>query len=361
VQTRTVRIDETPPTVYALPAPLPDARGHNTTPVTVSLRGVDGGGAGVKELTYTLSGAQVGGSVVAGGHASVTISAVGTTTIRALATDNAGNTGPVSLTTVTIVPPDTAPPLTTNAGATPNPAAVNMSVNLTAVVSDVTTGGSNIASAEYSLDNAALIAMAALDGAFDSPTELVKVNIGTFTTAGVHSLCVRGTDAAGNVGSPQCVLLAVYDPSAGFVTGGGWIDSPAGACQISAFCQGAVGRANFGFVAKYQKGATVPTGQTEFQFQAGNLNFHAESYQWLVVGGAKAQYKGSGTINGEAGYSFMLSAIDGALPGGGGADKFRIKITDGAGNLVYDNQLGAADSADPATVIAGGNIVIHSS
>jgi len=121
------------------------------------------------------------------------------------------------------------------------------------------------------------------------------------------------------------------------------------------------GRANFGFISKYQKGATVPTGQTEFQFKAGNLNFHSASYEWLVIGGAKAQYKGTGTINGAGSYGFMLTAIDGAINGGGGTDKFRIKITDKAtGATVYDNQMSAADDADPTTVISGGSIVIHS-
>ena len=33
------------------------------------------------------------------------------------------------------------------------------------------------------------------------------------------------------------------------------------------------GKANFGFVSQYEKGKTVPTGNTEFQFQTGNLNF----------------------------------------------------------------------------------------
>ena len=56
----------------------------------------------------------------------------------------------------------------------------------------------------------------------------------------------------------------------------------------------------------------------------------------------------------------MLTAVDGQLSGGGGTDKFRIKIWDRAtGNTVYDNQMGAADTADPATVIGGGSIVIH--
>ena len=50
----------------------------------------------------------------------------------------------------------------------------------------------------------------------------------------------------------------------------------------------------------------------------------------------------------------MLTAIDGS------SDLFRIKIWDKAtGEVVYDNQLGIADTADPTTEIQGGSIVIH--
>ena len=59
---------------------------------------------------------------------------------------------------------------------------------------------------------------------------------------------------------------------------------------------------------------------------AGDLNFHSASYEWLVIAGAKAIYKGTGTVNGQDGYRFLVSAVDGAQPGGGGNDKFRIKI-----------------------------------
>jgi hypothetical protein len=39
---------------------------------------------------------------------------------------------------------------------------------------------------------------------------------------------------------------------------------------------------------------------------------------------------------------------------------FRIKIWDRAIDaMVYDNQMGASDDADPATVIGGGSIVVH--
>lgn len=93
-----------------------------------------------------------------------------------------------------------------------------------------------------------------------------------------------------HLGSPSSVVLIVFcDANNGFVTGGGWITSPVGACQLTIVCQSATGKANFGFVSQYKKGATVPTGNTEFQFQAGNLNFHSEVYEWLVIsGGFKA-------------------------------------------------------------------------
>jgi hypothetical protein len=90
-----------------------------------------------------------------------------------------------------------------------------------------------------------------------------------------------------------------------------------------------------------------------------NLNFHSESYDWLVVAGAKAQYKGTGTINGVGTYRFMLTAINGdLLAGGKGADKFRIRIWDDNG-LIYDNQMGKDENGDFATEIQGGSIVIH--
>jgi hypothetical protein len=56
----------------------------------------------------------------------------------------------------------------------------------------------------------------------------------------------------------------------------------------------------------------------------------------------------------------MLSARDGQRPGGGGSDKFRIKIWDKATDtVVYDNQMGADEIGDPTTVIGGGSIVVH--
>ena len=91
------------------------------------------------------------------------------------------------------------------------------------------------------------------------------------------------------------------------------------------------------------------------------LKHHLRLYEWLVVSGARAQYKGSGTINGTGNYGFLLTVNDGQVSGGGGTDKFRIKIWDKTtGDVVYDNQLGASDDDPPNTALGGGSIVIHS-
>src|SRR5207249_7750740 len=109
-------------------------------------------------------------------------------------------------------------------------------------------------------------------------------------------------------------------------------------------------------------------GTTEFQFQMANLNFHSTSYDWLVIAGARAQYKGTGTINGAGNYGFILTAIDGQLPGGGGQDKFRIRIWNKANGgdentgsaRIYDNKNGSPNyNSNDGTALGGGSIVIH--
>jgi hypothetical protein len=92
-----------------------------------------------------------------------------------------------------------------------------------------------------------------------------------------------------------------------------------------------------------------------------NFQFQSTAYQWLVISGAKAQYKGTGTVNSAGNYGFILTAIDGALLGKGVPDKFRLKIWDNSNNgaIIYDNQMGASDTTDPTTVLGGGDIIVH--
>jgi hypothetical protein len=223
---------------------------------------------------------------------------------------------------------------------------------------DVTTGNSNIVAWHYRVDNAPYSA-ALIPVSPQSPNVNVQSTVVVPTGAtDVVQVCVQGEDAGGNWSLESCALLAIYDPSAGFVTGGGWINSPAGAYTPDPTL---TGKANFGFVSKYQKGANVPTGNTEFQFKEGNLNFSSTSFQWLVIQGTTmSQFKGVGTINGTGSYQFLVTAIDGdQFSGAKKPDSFRIKITNGS-TVVYDNQIGADDTSAAATTLGGGSIQIQS-
>ena len=181
-----------------------------------------------------------------------------------------------------------------------------------------------------------------------------------YAVSGVYTVRLTVTDDDGADDQAVFQFVVVYDPDGGFVTGGGWITSPPGAYRPD---PALTGKANFGFVSKYTHGATVPSGETEFQFKTAGLNFHAHDYDWLVVAGAKAMFKGTGTVDGAGSFGFQLSAVDGQVNGGGGVDRFRIKIWNSAdGGLVYDNQLqcaSEADDAEPCTALGGGSIVIH--
>jgi internalin A len=269
---------------------------------------------------YTVSDS---GSGVASPPADVIYSTNGTYTASATVYDNAGNSAIATFGPITI--DKTPPTVTVNTPANYGVYAEGMALNFSA--SD--TGGS---------------VLAFLTATLVSPQGTLSVSSGYVPGQGVYVLTIVATDNAGN-SATEVRNFVVYDPSAGFVTGGGWINSPVNTnyqyMQVG-------GKASFGFVSKYLKGAKVPTGNTEFQFHEGSLNFSSTSYDWLVVNqnATNAQYKGSGTINGQGDYFFMLWAKDGS------PDTFRIQIWDKAtSKILYDN--------GTAQAIGGGSIVVH--
>jgi PKD repeat protein len=231
------------------------------------------------------------------------------------------------------------------------PVATNTVVNASASYTDANTGDTHTAEWDWGdgTTSAGMVNETAGAGTISGSH--------TYTAPGVYGLTLTVTDSALAAGSATYQYVVVYDPSAGFVTGGGWLDSPAGAYKAD---ETLTGRATFGFVSKYLKGAAIPTGNTAFEFNLAGLEFASTSYEWLVVNQAatNAQFKGSGMINGALDnngnpYRFLLWAGDGASANS--ADTFRIKIwwegPDGIENVVYDN--GAAQT------IGGGNIVVH--
>jgi hypothetical protein len=244
----------------------------------------------------------------------------------------------VATITITVLPVND-PPAVGPITAPVDPAPVNTTVNASATFTDVDLADEHEAVWNWGDGSTSTGTLDGSGGVAGSHA---------YTTAGIHTVMLTVTDAAGDAATAFFEHVVVYDPEGGFVTGGGWIDSPAGAYKDDTNLSG---KATFAFVSKYKRGASVPNGNTAFEFETGSLEFASDTYDWLVVNraGTYAQFKGSGRVNGVDGYKFMLWAGDSE------PDTFRIRIwTEDAAGMetdVYDN--------GSAQAIGGGSIVVH--
>ncbi|MCK4563915.1 MAG: PKD domain-containing protein [Verrucomicrobia bacterium] len=252
---------------------------------------------------------------------------LGTNEVTLIVTDDGGLTDQC---TAMVIVEDRTPPEIHSLWATPLVAAINQTISFTADVSDI-------------CDNDVDVVWN-----YDDNSGVTPDATHAYTESGVYNVSIVATDDAGNAATGT-VMIVAFDPSGKFITGGGWIDSPAGAYIPN---QALTGKASFGFVSRYKTGKSTPSGNTEFQFKAADFCFHSSSYDWLVINqdNDNAQYKGIGTINDEGAYRFMIWAGDSTV------DTFRIRIWEevalGVEVDVYDNGVQQA--------IGGGSIVIHS-
>ena len=235
-------------------APLPDTTGPVTSSVTASPNPT--AGATSVTLTATISDVSTGGSNIASAEyfidttgangsgtpmsasdgafnspteavtATVDVSGLsGTHTLYVHGQDANvywGDTSSTQLNVTEAPLPDTTGPVTSSVAASPNPTAGATSVTLTATISDVSTGGSNIAGAEYFIDttgaNGSGTPMSASDGDFDSPTEAITATVGVSgLSTGSHTLYVHGKDSAGNWGDTNSTQLSVTEAPTGNV------------------------------------------------------------------------------------------------------------------------------------------------
>jgi hypothetical protein len=341
-------VDVTPPDTIILTGPPALT---NQTTATFTFTGTDQG-TPPDQLTFT---AQLDGGSPFDATSPLTFSSLadGVHTLVLFATDQAGNTDPTPATYTWKV--DTVGPNVITPAASPSPVSVGVPITLTATISDVLAGASNVAGAQYSLDGMTWFNMSAADGAFNSPTEGVKATLPPLP-AGIYTILFRGSDAAGNTGPISSITLPVFDRDAGKVTGDGNFDSPSGADPLHPT---QTGQAKIELDAQYKKNDSTPSGHVKFEF--GNIKFESTSLDFLVItGGNAARLAGSGQINGQGDYSFEISMIDGNPGKGAGGDLFRIRIVNKAnGQVIYDNGLGAPISAPPLTFLKGGNIKVH--
>ena len=324
-------VDSTPPTITPIVTPLPNGAGwNNSTPVTVSWNVAD------PESTITSSS----------GCGTTTYTSPTTGTVVTCSATSAGGTNSVNV----VVKIDTAAPVTSNVNAVPNPLAVGDQLTITATVTDP--GGSGVASAEYQVDGGPFDDLVATDGTFGGATEGVTLTLpGThplLVQPGVHDICVRGTDVADNIGAVECVVIAVHSLTS-FTSGGGGTNSPAGADLVQPSGSGPV---TYGFNVKQLPGDVVPSGNFEFHYKAGAIDFKEDSFDFQVLSnGNHAQIQGTGTLNGTTSCKFAIDAYAASFPPNN-VDAFGLRIFNCGG--------GSGDRYNlPATAVTKGNIVIH--
>ena len=117
-------------------------------------------------------------------------------------------------------------------------------------------------------------------------------------------------------------------------------------------------KAHFTFSVKSRPGESMPNGSVKFWIPGASFDFESAGVEMLVASGNRAQFWGTGTLNG-APARFRVTATDGKQAGREESpDAFRIELWQ-AGTLVFDTQLGAAQDATITTKIEGGNIQIR--
>src|SRR5437016_8868324 len=190
---------ELPNPIVAL---VEDSRGNAVKGQIVNFRVVSGGGS------------VFAGAAITGADGIVqerwTLGLSGPQQVEARAVDNAtGAKLTFAIFTATLT--DVAPPVVTEVATSPANPVSGSPFDLTAVVNDASTGGSNITGATYTIDGGAPAAMLAQDGAFNQPTEAVRAHVPPFASGGSHNFCVTGRDAAGNVSGPSCITVVVAE------------------------------------------------------------------------------------------------------------------------------------------------------
>lgn len=185
----------------------------------------------------------------------------------------------------------------------------------------------------------------------------------TYATAGTYVIGVTVTDDDGaSVTESPYDFGVVFDSTAGYLTANGYYTSPAGSWLGTDAQRASSAKAEFGLNAKFTGGSAAPTGKFRFTYDiqpedhgcavASCLAFDSTAFSSLVVSGSKATLKGTGTLNGVTGHTFLVTVLDGS------PDKVRIRIVNKQNKVVYDTQPGAADTADPLVALLGGSVLL---
>jgi uncharacterized protein with PIN domain len=181
-----------------------------------------------------------------------------------------------------------------------------------------------------------------------------------YSAAGAYTVTLTVTDDNGGATTVTAATpVAVYSPTDhGWTAGAGIVGSPSQAyTPTNTSDPNHQGLAGFAFVA-----AQPPTGSawegTAFALHSAGMVFTSIGTATLNFPASnRAYYTATGKVNGVSGYSVLVSGVDGGWFFG---DKFRIKIWNtSTGEIIYDNQHGASDSAAATQLVCLGAVVVR--
>jgi hypothetical protein len=164
----------------------------------------------------------------------------------------------------------------------------------------------------------------------------------SFSNVPVNVYDVRITVGGNYYAGAASSVLAVYDPSLGFTTGGGRVVREGGVVS------------EFGFNVKYLRNGNTQ-GQMIFieHRGGGDMTVKSNAMDSLSIvngaGGGTAVILGRATLNGVGNYRFRTIVLDNGEPGTN--DQFGLQVTNPAGEIVTDLTF------SPIT-LSGGNVQV---
>jgi hypothetical protein len=202
VKSQVVQIDTTAPSTPSTSCNSTTcSTWYKTSSVTIGLSATDSGGSGVATIYYTTNGSTpTTASTVYTGPFTIS----GTTTIKAIAVDTAGNQSSASSRTVQI--DAAAPTVSMTSPADGSTLRRGAKVTVSASASDLGTGSgaaSGIASVAFYLDGTKQL------GTDTSSPYSISWNINNSVAIGTHTLRAVATDVAGNSATSTNITITV--------------------------------------------------------------------------------------------------------------------------------------------------------
>jgi photosystem II stability/assembly factor-like uncharacterized protein len=116
-----------------------------------------------------------------------------------------------------------------------------------------------------------------------------------------------------------------------FAPGTGWFVVPPGSYRLNPALSG---KAEF----KIDAPASDHKGQAPLSFSVGSLKFRSTDYEYAELTDSSGEFRGSGKLNGEDGYEFVLTVGGVQQSTDEHSDNSRIKIWDKSGAVVFDSE-----------------------